>query len=147
MKRSSQKNRKDVRLDWINRSNLRNDIKIFEFDQRLDVEFLLSLYEDDIENAVISFDFFLNKYPQQLKEIEEDFIGGDIKGFRQKVHKAKPTFSYVGLTAISAKAAVIERKCDDEGDLNKVKNLYQEFKNNLEELIPVVQHELERMKT
>lgn len=121
--------------------------KIFEFDQRLDAGFLHSLYEDDIENAAMSFDFFLNKYPQHLKEIEEDFIAGDVKGFRQKVHKAKPTFSYVGLTAISAKAAAIESMCDDEGDLNKVENLYQEFKNSLEEIIPVVQNELERMKT
>ncbi|WP_462248716.1 Hpt domain-containing protein [Ferruginibacter sp.] len=121
--------------------------KIFEFDPRLDTGFLRSLYEDDIENAVMSFDFFLNKYPQQLKEIEEDFIAGDIKGFRQKVHKVKPTFSYVGLTTISTKAAAIESICDNEGDLNKVKNLYQEFKNSLAEIIPVVQHELERMKT
>ena len=90
--------------------------KIFEFDQRLDTGFLHSLYENDIENAAMSFDFFLNKYPQHLKEIEEDFIAGDVKGFRQKVHKAKPTFSYVGLTAISAKAAAIESMCDDEGD-------------------------------
>lgn len=121
--------------------------KIFEFDQRLDAGFLRSLYEDDIENAAMSFDFFLNKYPRHLKEIEEDFIAGDVKGFRQKVHKAKPTFSYVGLTAISAKAAAIESMCDDEGDLNKVENLYQEFKNSLEEIIPVIQNELERMKT
>ena len=121
--------------------------KIFEFDQRLDAGFLCSLYEDDIENAVMSFDFFLNKYLQHLKEIEEDFIAGDVKGFRQKVHKAKPTFSYVGLTEISAKAAAIESICDNEGDLNKVKNLYQEFKNSLEKIIPVVQNELERMKT
>ncbi len=123
------------------------DHKIFEFDQRLDAGFLNSLYENDIENAEMSFEFFLNKYLQHLKEIEEDFIAGDIKGFRQKVHKAKPTFSYVGLTEISAKAAAIEIICDNEGDLNKVKNLYQEFKNRLAELIPVVQHELERMKT
>jgi HPt (histidine-containing phosphotransfer) domain-containing protein len=53
----------------------------------------------------------------------------------------------VGLTALSARAAAIEKMCDEQGDLNKVNNLYQEFKNSLEELIPVVQDELERMKT
>jgi HPt (histidine-containing phosphotransfer) domain-containing protein len=120
--------------------------KIFEFDQRLDAGFLRSLYEDDIENAVMSFEFFLSKYPQQLKEIEADFIAGDIKGFRQKVHKAKPTFSYVGLTALSVKAAAIESMCDNTNDLNNVKDLYQEFKNNLAEIIPVVLQELELMK-
>jgi HPt (histidine-containing phosphotransfer) domain-containing protein len=123
------------------------ETKIFEFDQRLDTGFLRSLYEDDIENAAMSFELFLIKYPQHLKEIEDDFIAGDVKGFRQKVHKAKPTFSYVGLTALSARAAAIEKMCDEQGDLNKVNNLYQEFKNSLEELIPVVQDELERMKT
>jgi HPt (histidine-containing phosphotransfer) domain-containing protein len=121
--------------------------KIFEFDQRLDAAFLRSLYEDDIENAVMSFDFFLNKYPQHLKEIEDDFIAGDIKGFRQKVHKVKPTFSYVGLTAMSVKAAAIERLCDETNDLNNVKDLYQELKNSLQEIIPVIEGELERMKT
>lgn len=32
---SSNFERKDARIDWINRSNLRNDIKIFEFDQNV----------------------------------------------------------------------------------------------------------------
>jgi HPt (histidine-containing phosphotransfer) domain-containing protein len=121
--------------------------KIFEFDPRLDAGFLRSLYEDDIENAAMSFDLFLSKYPQHLKEIEEDFIAGDLKSFRQKVHKAKPTFSYVGLTAFSIKAAAIEKLCDETNDLNNIKDLYQEFKNSLQEVIPVIEHELERMKT
>jgi hypothetical protein len=36
------------------------ETKIFEFDQRLDTGFLRSLYEDDIENAAMSFELFLN---------------------------------------------------------------------------------------
>jgi HPt (histidine-containing phosphotransfer) domain-containing protein len=123
------------------------DIDTFEYDQRLDADFLQSIYDDDFEHAAISFEQFLLKFPAQLKELEDSFIANDISVFKQKLHKLKPTFSYVGLTAITARAEKIERLCNETPDFNVISGLYVDLKQHLNDFIPIVKAELERLKT
>jgi HPt (histidine-containing phosphotransfer) domain-containing protein len=119
---------------------------VFEYDERLDSAFLESIYDDDMEHAAISFEQFLNKYPVQIKEIEDCLAAADINLFRQKLHKIKPAFSYVGLTNITAKAEIIERMCTNVIDKIAITDLYLDFKNELNKFIPVIERELERLK-
>ena len=119
----------------------------FQYTKKLDDVFLNSLYEDDLEYAIISFEQFLKICPVQLNDIEESFKAGDIDTFRNKIHKAKPIFSYVGLTTITAKADAVEKMCLNINYLQQVEDRYQEFKTCVAQLLPVVQEELIRMKT
>jgi HPt (histidine-containing phosphotransfer) domain-containing protein len=119
---------------------------VFEYDERLDSAFLESIYDGDMEHAAISFEQFLNKYAVQIKEIEDCLAAADINLLRQKLHKIKPAFSYVGLTSLTAKAEIIERMCTDDTDKIVLTDLYLDFKNELNKLIPVVEGELERLK-
>ncbi len=119
----------------------------FQYNPQLDGAFLKSIYDDDLETAIISFEQFLKLHPQQIGEIEESFKEGNIDSFRMKIHKAKPTFSYVGLTAISAKAEAVEQLCLTANSVQELNKVYGEFKTCLQQLLPVVQHELIRMKT
>jgi HPt (histidine-containing phosphotransfer) domain-containing protein len=121
------------------------DNNTFEYDQRLDAAFLQSIYDDDLEHAAISFEQFLLKHPVQLKEVEDSFTAGDIITFKQKLHKLKPTFSYVGLTKITAEAEIIEKLCNEIHDLNVISGLYVGLKQHLNELMPVVEQEFERL--
>jgi HPt (histidine-containing phosphotransfer) domain-containing protein len=123
------------------------DIHAFAYNQRLDVDFLQSIYEDDTEHAAISFEQFLLKYPAQLKEVEDSFTAGDLGTFKQKLHKLKPVFSYVGLTVISAQAEKIEKQCNEIHDLNVISGQYVDLKRQLNEFIPIIEAELERLKT
>jgi HPt (histidine-containing phosphotransfer) domain-containing protein len=122
------------------------NIDTFEYDQRLDTAFLQSIYDDDIEHAAISFEQFLLKFPTQFKELEDSFTNNDVAVFRQKLHKLKPTFSYVGLTAITAKAEKIERLCNETPDFDVISGLYVDLKQHLNDFIPIVSAELERLK-
>lgn len=117
-----------------------------EYDSRLDGDFLLSIYENDKEHAAIVFEQFLLSYPNQIKEVEECFNTGNIPLFRQKIHKLKPTFSFVGLTKITSKAEVIEKRCQEIPEISYISDLYIDLRNNLNELIPVVEMEFERLK-
>lgn len=117
-----------------------------EYDKRLDAAFLESIYENDKEHAAMVFEQFLKLYPNQFKELEDSFVKGNVTTFRQKIHKLKPTFSFVGLTELTAKAEVIEKKCLDIDEISIINDLYFDFKNNLFELIPIVETELERFK-
>lgn len=117
-----------------------------EYDPRLDSSFLFSLYENDKEHAAIVFEQFLKGYPSQIADVEETFKAGDLPLLKHKVHKMKPTFSFVGLTAITEKAGLLEKKCAEANDINYISELYLSFKNDLNEFIPIVEIQYEKLK-
>jgi hypothetical protein len=119
---------------------------IFEFDSRLDAAFLESAYDNDKEHAAFVFEQFLINYPLQIKQVEDSFISGDTNLLKQKLHKVKVAFSFVGLTNITSKAEIIERKCAEITDIRYVTDLYTDFKNQLAEFIPIVEMEFERLR-
>ena len=118
----------------------------FVFDQRLDTEFLNSIYEDDSEHAAIVFEQFLKVAPVQMKEIEECYAAGETEPFRQRVHKLKPVFSFVGLTGVTSLAETLEKKCKEIYSLSEVAGMYEEFRRKYAEFLPVIEGELSRMK-
>jgi Hpt domain len=122
-----------------------NDV-IVEYDSRLDSNFLYSLYENDKEHASIVFEQFLLGYPTQVAELEESFKEGNLPLLKQRMHKMKPTFSFVGLTNLTEKAGQIEKKCAEASDISDIASLYQSFKNDLAEFIPIVEAEFEKLK-
>lgn len=119
----------------------------FSFDSRLDIEFLSSVYEGDLEHAQMIFEQFIELTPQQMSEIELTYVSGAVEVFRQKVHKLKPIFSFVGLTRLSEQAEVIEKKCKEIASLAEVDHLYGDFKNNYTVYFPVIENELKRLKS
>lgn len=118
----------------------------FAFDQRLDTEFLNSIYEDDFEHAAMVFEQFLQVAPVQMKEIEDCYIKGDTEPFRQRIHKLKPVFSFVGLTGVTALAEALEKKCKEVTQISEVSSMYLEFKKEYSGYLPVIENELVRMK-
>jgi HPt (histidine-containing phosphotransfer) domain-containing protein len=118
----------------------------FEFDNRLDIEYLQSLYEGDTEYAAVIFDQFLQNYPAQWVELEDSFAKGDIKAYKGYIHKMKASFSFVGLTQLTQKAQVIEQHCTENYDIHTATALQQDFKTSLTELIPIVEEQLKRLQ-
>jgi HPt (histidine-containing phosphotransfer) domain-containing protein len=118
----------------------------FAFDNRLDIEYLQSLYEGDTEYAGLIFDQFLQNYPAQWQELEASINREDIKAYKGHIHKMKASFSFVGLTQLTQKAQVIEQHCTENYDIKAITALHQDFKTNLFELIPIVEDELKRMQ-
>ncbi|MEO6838948.1 MAG: Hpt domain-containing protein [Ginsengibacter sp.] len=116
------------------------------FDQRLDIEFLQSIYEDDIEHAFMIFSQFLQKGPELMKDIEESYSSGEVEAFRQKVHKMKPVFSFVGLTHLTIKADIIEKKCKEISQIYDIDYLYQEFLTQYSNDFPIIENEVNRLK-
>ena len=117
----------------------------FEFDQRLDTEYLVTIYEDDTEYASMIFTQFLETAPAIMKEIEESYVSGSIESFRQKVHKLKPAFSYVGLTKLTGQAEVLEKKCKGISTISDLTDLYGELKSNYSQNLPIIENEVRRL--
>jgi HPt (histidine-containing phosphotransfer) domain-containing protein len=118
----------------------------FAFDNRLDIEYLQSLYEGDTEYAAVIFEQFLQNYPAQWQELEESIASGDIQAYKGHIHKMKASFSFVGLTQLTQKAQVIEQHCTGNYDVDTITALQQGFRTSLAELIPIVEDELKRLQ-
>lgn len=116
-----------------------------KFDPRLDVEFLKSIYEDDMEHALIVFNEFLKIAPAQMKEIELNYCSGTVELFRQKIHKIKPVFSFVGLTELTDKAEILEKKCKEISHIIELNELYTEFKSYYTKTYPIIENEVMRL--
>jgi HPt (histidine-containing phosphotransfer) domain-containing protein len=118
----------------------------FVFNSKLDGEFLRSIYEDDKEHAEMVFEQFLLSIGMQLAEIEDSYTTGNTEFFRKKIHKLKPVLSFVGLTGLTGKAEVLEKKCSEASDITNLSELYTGFKNELKEMIPIVEGDLEKLR-
>lgn len=119
----------------------------FVFNSKLDGEFLRSIYEDDKEHAEIVFEQFLQSIGVQMNEIEESYTGGDTENFRRKIHKLKPVLSFVGLTHLTSKAESLEKKCSETVDMKYLSEMYLGFRNELQEMIPIVENDLIKLKS
>ena len=78
----------------------------------LDVSYLESFYEEDYESALEMFEMFLDQIVPEIKEMEALLETKAWVQLRALVHKVKPTFSMVGLTFLTDKAAAIEKDLD-----------------------------------
>lgn len=120
-------------------------MKDFFFDSRLDGHLLLELYDDDSDHALMAFNDFLKMSPGLMGELDEQFSKGSVEIFRQKMHKLKPIFSYVGLPGMSQKAEVIEKKCKEVAAINELGVLYSDLKKNFDETYAIVKQEANRL--
>lgn len=120
--------------------------ELFVFDNRLDTEYLESIYEGDKEYAAVVFEQFILSYPEQLKEIEDNYASGNVALYKSSIHKIKATFSFVGLTILTNKAEVIEKNCTEHTDTNMLSHLHLDFIKTSAELISIVEAELVRLQ-
>jgi HPt (histidine-containing phosphotransfer) domain-containing protein len=87
----------------------------------LDTAYLNEAYANDAETAALVFEQYLQELPSNLKQLKETIKGNDIAGFRQNIHKQKPSFSYVGLTDVTKKLHELQVKCVVLEDLSLYK--------------------------
>lgn len=119
----------------------------FEFDKRLDCEVLNGIYEGDLEHAQLIFEDFLQMAPAQMAEIEKEFLEKNPMGFKQKVHKIKPVFTYVGLSNLTRKAELLENQSASIFSIEEIREPYQAFKSEYDEFLPIIAFELNRLNS
>jgi hypothetical protein len=118
----------------------------FEFNSRLDRDFLHSLYEDDISYAVDVFESFLNDTKNEFREIKKKYKENDIRGIRQKLHKIKPTFSFVGLTELTKETEQVIKICDLSSCVTETEPGCSDLFSKISDSFCIVEEELSRMK-
>jgi hypothetical protein len=118
----------------------------FTFDKKLDQTFLESLYGGDLQYARDVFEGFLSDTKNEFEKIKNDYQQNSLENMRQKLHKIRPTFSFVGLTALTEKTETIIGACDASSNTTEIEPGCSELFRDIEESFRLVANELIRMK-
>lgn len=120
--------------------------KNFTFNEKLDVETLEALYEDDLEYAADLFETFLDFTVEEFKPLKGLIEAEDWPSAKALAHKLKPTFSMVGLSSVETKMMEIEHLAMQEGNKQRILQLHQEVEQAIEEYVPILITDLGKMK-
>jgi hypothetical protein len=118
----------------------------FTFSPKLDQTFLHSLYEDDLLYAQEIFNGFLVEAKTEFEGIKNDYSQNALKSMRQKLHKIKPTFSFVGLPRLTEKTEALIVVCDNSSDVTETEPGCSALFTEIEDSFLLVEKELLRMK-
>ncbi len=122
-----------------------NEVKGFEFSEQLDMDYLNQAYGNDSAYAREMFQTFLDIIDDELTIIREALDEDDKEDIRKKLHRIKPTFTMVGLRHVSDRIEVIEKRLADGREVN-LSDWYLEMEKEIKEYIPVLKHEVEKLK-
>ena len=116
----------------------------FEFSDVLDTDYLNQAYGKDSVYALEMFQTFLEIIENELIIIRESLDEDNNEEIRKKLHRIKPTFTMVGLKQISDNIESLEKKLMANEEVN-LKNWYQEIDKEINEYIPVLKQEVEKL--
>jgi hypothetical protein len=118
----------------------------FVFSPELDKPFLDSLYEGDLSYASEVFENFLTESKKEFGELKEAHQANDIKKARHKFHKMKPTFAFVGLTALTEEVEEVIKICDVSENIIETEPRFVLLLNKIELSFNLIEKESARMK-
>ena len=119
----------------------------FQFDESLDVSYLNSIYEGDVEYSKDMFEIFFESSALEFDQIT-DYLNSDAYDeARNLVHKLKPSFSMVGLTQVGQMMDDLERMLNNRDQDDESKKLFEQVAAIYQRYEPVLRSDLDKMKT
>ncbi|MEO1713607.1 MAG: response regulator [Bacteroidota bacterium] len=118
----------------------------FTFDPALDFDYLLEMYEMDLEYAYEMFDLFVHHSAQEFPQIGTLIQKQDREAAKKLSHKLKPSFPMVGLPALGQKMADLEQSLAVEGNIAQAQTLYAEAVEMWKKYEPIIQKDYQRLQ-
>jgi len=84
---------------------------IFTFSDAIDSKYIIDLYAGDYVMIEETFNDVLREYDEFVDRIITTYHESDIAGLKSAVHKIKPLFGFVGLTAQQGQCQQFENGC------------------------------------
>ena len=86
--------------------------KNFIFNEKINSDYLFSLYADDFPYIEEVFAVTLQHFDPDLESIQVAYAGESVTDLKRGVHKVKPSFGFVGLTDIQQACKEFEDACE-----------------------------------
>ena len=118
----------------------------FLFSPELDNEALQTLYENDFVYTSEVFTMFLKDTKNEFEQIKKSYKEHEIATIRQKLHKIKPTFSFVGLGALTIETESLICRCDTCSSIDEIAQECLALFEKIEQSFVLIERELIRMK-
>jgi HPt (histidine-containing phosphotransfer) domain-containing protein len=118
----------------------------FVFNEEIDTNYLNSLYGDDYIYLQEVFGTVLQDYQSLTDNIEYSYSSGNLTALRSAVHKIKPVFGYVGLTAVQLQCQQFEQICGTVNSPDKLAGDFETLKNKIFQSRQVIEEEKKKLE-
>ena len=108
-----------------------NTSNAFVFNAEIDANYLSSLYGDDFVYLQEVFETVLVDYQALTDNIEYSYSSGNLSALRSAVHKIKPVFGFVGLTAVQLQCQQFEQICGTVTSQDHLSGDFETQKNKI----------------
>lgn len=122
--------------------------KNFIFNEKIDSQFLFSLYADDYAYMEEVFSTTLQHFDQDFESIKAAYSSGSVADLKRAIHKIKPTFGFVGLPDVQEVCKQLEEKCqnDNNNNMDVLKEDYKQIVITLAESKDIIESEYRKLK-
>jgi chemotaxis protein histidine kinase CheA len=117
----------------------------FIFNEKIDNEYIHSLYHDDYSYIAEIFQTTLEHFDGDLNSLKQAHSTGDITGLKRAVHKLKPVFGFTGLLDIQEHMNTFENFCLGIKDFNLVEEAYDKLLAEIEHSKSIIEEEHQRL--
>jgi len=124
---------------------LNHEIKFHDNELLISSDYLMEYYDNDIEDALIMVEMFLNTSAKELSKLKPLYVDGKLEDLRQLVHKIKPTFMMVGLKKITENFKSFEKSIVDE-ELESIQEMVEHYHKQTAAISKTIETELVRLK-
>ena len=123
-----------------------NFSKKFIFNEKLDSEYLYSLYEDDYQYIEEIFQTTLTHFDEDYNSIRTAFEANNLIELKKAIHKIKPTFGFVGLPLVQHICKEFEDSCQRATASNDLITEYQQIVTTLADSKDLIASEYNKLK-
>jgi len=120
--------------------------KTFVFNEKFDHEYLFNLYADDFGYVEEIFSITLQHFDPDFEAIHVAYALDNVSDLKKAVHKIKPTFGFVGLTAIQDQCKDFEDLCQDVMTMSELTAEYKQIVTTLADSKKLLETEYRRLK-
>jgi chemotaxis protein histidine kinase CheA len=123
-----------------------NFSKKFIFNEKIDSDYLYSLYEDDYQYIEEIFLTTLTYFDEDFNSIQRAYETDNLSDLKKAIHKIKPTFGFVGLTLVQHICKDFEDFCQKATSSHELASEYQQIVVTLAESKELIATEYNKLK-
>ncbi len=123
-----------------------NTSNAFVFNAEIDTNYLNSRYGDDFVYLQEVFETVLVDYQSLTDNIEYSYSSGNLSALRSAVHKIKPVFGFVGLTAVQLQCQQFEQICGAVTSPDHLSGDFETLKNKIFHSRQLIEEEKKKLE-
>lgn len=120
--------------------------KKFIFNDKIDSNFLFSLYEDDFIYIEEIFKTTLDQLNPLMADIPKAFDNHDTRNLKRVIHKIKPAFGFTGFLDTEQACKEFEDACTDSITVDALASLYKPLWKAISESRNLMEHQHQQLK-